>query len=105
MFLGVGSGRHAEQTAKFSLLSSRCFASASPIGMGTNRLVDPHGDQIIAAAEAALTGVGKTGSVPPLWDGRAAERIVRFQGRGVDDSVRSKAHLLATISPMRHVLS
>jgi UDP-N-acetylglucosamine 2-epimerase (non-hydrolysing) len=46
------------------------------IRMGTNQLVDPRGDQIVAAAEAALNGGGKRGNVPPLWDGRAAERIV-----------------------------
>jgi UDP-N-acetylglucosamine 2-epimerase (non-hydrolysing) len=51
------------------------------IRMGTNRLVDPRGDQIVAAAEAVLNGGGKRGSVPPLWDGRAAERIVEtFRG-------------------------
>jgi UDP-N-acetylglucosamine 2-epimerase (non-hydrolysing) len=46
------------------------------IRLGTNRLVDSRRDSIVAAAEAALNGDAKRGSVPPLWDGRAAERIV-----------------------------
>jgi UDP-N-acetylglucosamine 2-epimerase (non-hydrolysing) len=46
------------------------------IRMGTNQLVDPRSGPIVAAAEAALNGGGKRGNVPPLWDGRAAQRIV-----------------------------
>jgi len=101
----VGKARRADRQ---SSPCSRAGASPAPLQleMGANRLVDPLGNQIIAATKAALTGVGKKGSVPPLWDGRAAEREDRaLSGRGVDDSVRSKAQLLATISPMRHVLS
>ena len=33
-------------------------------------------EAILSAAREILSGNGKEGNVPPLWDGRAAERIV-----------------------------
>jgi UDP-N-acetylglucosamine 2-epimerase (non-hydrolysing) len=43
---------------------------------GTNILVGPYPDKILAAAENILNGNIKTGQIPKYWDGRAAERIV-----------------------------
>jgi UDP-N-acetylglucosamine 2-epimerase (non-hydrolysing) len=45
---------------------------------GTNTLVGNHPARILAAARAILAGQGKPGRIPALWDGKAAERIVRL---------------------------
>jgi UDP-N-acetylglucosamine 2-epimerase (non-hydrolysing) len=45
------------------------------VSMGTNTLIGRDPDRMLAAARAILRGEGKRGSVPPLWDGRAAVRI------------------------------
>jgi UDP-N-acetylglucosamine 2-epimerase (non-hydrolysing) len=44
---------------------------------GTNRLVPPRRDAIVAAAERALARRSPARPVIERWDGRAAERIVR----------------------------
>jgi len=46
------------------------------IEIGTNDLIGRSPEKVIAAAERVLRGGWKRGSAPPLWDGRAAERIV-----------------------------
>jgi UDP-N-acetylglucosamine 2-epimerase (non-hydrolysing) len=46
------------------------------VSHGTNEVVGTDPARIIAAARAILAGRAKTGRIPPLWDGRAAERIV-----------------------------
>jgi UDP-N-acetylglucosamine 2-epimerase (non-hydrolysing) len=43
---------------------------------GTNVVVGTDRDRILAEARAILMGRGKTGGVPALWDGQAAQRIV-----------------------------
>ncbi len=43
---------------------------------GTNQIVGQDPARIVAAAREALAGKMPAGRVPPLWDGRAAERIV-----------------------------
>jgi len=43
---------------------------------GTNTVVGCDTVRIVTEASAILDGGGKTGQVPELWDGRAAERIV-----------------------------
>jgi len=48
----------------------------STIEMGTNKLVGTQPDVIVAAALQALSGNSAPGTLPPLWDGHAAERIV-----------------------------
>jgi UDP-N-acetylglucosamine 2-epimerase (non-hydrolysing) len=46
------------------------------ISQGTNLLVGTDSLQIRTAAQDILAGKSKAGRIPPLWDGRAAERIV-----------------------------
>jgi UDP-N-acetylglucosamine 2-epimerase (non-hydrolysing) len=45
---------------------------------GSNRLVGTEPSRVISAALDILEGRGKTGKIPPLWDGQAAQRIVRI---------------------------
>lgn len=47
------------------------------VTIGTNCLVESKHEALIAAAQAALNGGWKRGAVPDLWDGMAAQRIVR----------------------------
>jgi UDP-N-acetylglucosamine 2-epimerase (non-hydrolysing) len=48
------------------------------ISQGTNRLVGTDPSKMLRAAREILAGNHKTGSLPPLWDGKAAERIVEI---------------------------
>jgi len=45
------------------------------VTMGTNRLIGHDTERMKSEVRAILSGDCKKGSVPPLWDGRAAERI------------------------------
>jgi UDP-N-acetylglucosamine 2-epimerase (non-hydrolysing) len=47
------------------------------VASGTSTLVGNDVDRILTAATAALNGAPRPAQVPPLWDGHAAERIVR----------------------------
>jgi UDP-N-acetylglucosamine 2-epimerase (non-hydrolysing) len=42
---------------------------------GTNEVVGTDPARILAGARAALTGHGKQGRCPALWDGKAGERV------------------------------
>jgi UDP-N-acetylglucosamine 2-epimerase (non-hydrolysing) len=44
---------------------------------GTNTLVGVDPEKIVAGAKAALSGRGKGGRTPELWDGKASERIAK----------------------------
>ena len=48
------------------------------ISHGTNQLVGTDPAKIVAAVRGILAGQAKPGRIPPLWDGRAAERIVEI---------------------------
>jgi UDP-N-acetylglucosamine 2-epimerase (non-hydrolysing) len=48
------------------------------ISEGTNLLVGSDPEKIVAAARDILAGKRKVGRVPPLWDGKAAQRIVEI---------------------------
>lgn len=50
------------------------------VSMGTNVLVNPSRDGIMGAFERFLRAEHPVGSLPPLWDGHAAERIVHQIG-------------------------
>ncbi len=45
------------------------------VAMGTNILVGRDTEKLREEVERIVAGQGKVGSVPPLWDGQAAERI------------------------------
>lgn len=45
------------------------------VTMGTNTLVGQDSQKLASELSAILEGRGKRGSVPPLWDGHAGERI------------------------------
>lgn len=45
------------------------------VELGTNVLVPPSPDGITTAVDRVLRGDRREGTIPPLWDGRAAERI------------------------------
>ncbi len=47
------------------------------ISLGTNILVGSDTKKIIAESDRILDGKGKKGQIPPLWDGKASERIVK----------------------------
>jgi UDP-N-acetylglucosamine 2-epimerase (non-hydrolysing) len=51
------------------------------VTLGTNELAGRDPDAIIALGRQALAGRWKRGSVPPLWDGRAGERIAAVVAR------------------------
>jgi UDP-N-acetylglucosamine 2-epimerase (non-hydrolysing) len=46
--------------------------------IGTNRLGGVRTETILAAYREITAGQGRGGEIPPLWDGRAAERIVEI---------------------------
>ena len=48
------------------------------VDQGTNTIVGQDRGQIIAVVQEVLQNGGKSGRVPELWDGRAAERIKRI---------------------------
>jgi len=54
---------------------------------GTNQLVGIDPEKIVAAGIAALSGEGKKGSVPELWDGKSGERIAAVLSRYVGEGV------------------
>ena len=45
------------------------------ITTGTNQLIGRDMDRLVAEARRVLNGTLKPGGIPPLWDGRASERI------------------------------
>jgi UDP-N-acetylglucosamine 2-epimerase (non-hydrolysing) len=47
------------------------------VSQGTNCVVGTEPAAVLAAVEEILATGGKRGRIPPLWDGRAAERITR----------------------------
>jgi UDP-N-acetylglucosamine 2-epimerase (non-hydrolysing) len=57
------------------------------ISEGTNLLVGTDPRKILAAAPEILAGRSKAGRVPPLWDGKAAERIVGILLRRQFDAI------------------
>ena len=46
------------------------------VELGTNRVVGTDEERIVSEAEAALENGGGQCRVPPLWDGRAADRVL-----------------------------
>jgi UDP-N-acetylglucosamine 2-epimerase (non-hydrolysing) len=50
------------------------------VSVGTNRLVGEDIDGLPAVVDAVLSDVYPRGSVPPLWDGKASQRIAQHIG-------------------------
>jgi UDP-N-acetylglucosamine 2-epimerase (non-hydrolysing) len=53
------------------------------VDVGTNTLVGRDPERMRAEARRILAGQGKAGRIPPLWDGKASERIAEIVVRGV----------------------
>ena len=51
------------------------------VELGTNVVAGASTEGILAAYQSQLNGNGKKGRVPPLWDGKASERIWNALGR------------------------
>lgn len=51
--------------------------------VGSNRLVGNKPENILAAFRDIMSGGGPPCGIPPLWDGRAADRIVEILMRGI----------------------
>ena len=47
------------------------------IALGTNELVGTNPDNLSSYLDRLFAGEWKKGSIPPLWDGKAAERIIK----------------------------
>jgi UDP-N-acetylglucosamine 2-epimerase (non-hydrolysing) len=54
--------------------------------IGTNILVGNDTTKLCSELSKILAGNAKQGSIPPLWDGRASERIADIVVRGVPPS-------------------
>jgi UDP-N-acetylglucosamine 2-epimerase (non-hydrolysing) len=50
------------------------------VSVGTNVIVGDHREKLRAELAKVISGRGKTGSIPPLWDGHAGERIAATLG-------------------------
>ena len=58
------------------------------VEQGTNTVVGTDTDKILASYEAVMSGKGKAGRVPELWDGNAAQRIVEVINKWVAERGR-----------------
>ena len=56
--------------------------------IGTNELVTPSKAALLEAFERLQQAPWKRGGVPPLWDGRAAERVLNALEEALDSACR-----------------
>ena len=80
-FILTDSGGIQEETTALSIpcITIRPTTERpSTVDIGTNILIQPQKDIMIAAIDDMLHAKKKTGNVPPLWDGKAAERITKI---------------------------
>jgi len=93
-FVMTDSGRLQEETTALGVpcLTLREHTERpETIDIGTNTLVGVCPERIVVEAESVLNGRYKSGHLPELWDGNAAERIVvvlkaQHTGMGASDS-------------------
>ena len=74
IYLGVGSGSHAEQTGKIMIEFERPIT----VKEGINTVVGNNPDNIINTALNILKNGISRKKIPKYWDGKAAERIIRI---------------------------
>lgn len=80
-FVLTDSGGVQEETTVFGVPCWTARTSTErpcTVSIGTNTMVEPSANGIRQALHAALTSPSKIGTIPPLWDGKAAERIVQI---------------------------
>jgi UDP-N-acetylglucosamine 2-epimerase (non-hydrolysing) len=65
------------------------------ITVGTNQLVGRDVAKVGAAAQEVLSGKARSGGIPPLWDGKAAERIADVLVRELARESVGRAHFSA----------
>ncbi len=73
------SGGVQEETTVFGVPCATLRSSTErpvTVTIGTNELISRTADGIVDSVERVLSGRWKKGSIPPLWDGKAASRIV-----------------------------
>jgi UDP-N-acetylglucosamine 2-epimerase (non-hydrolysing) len=51
------------------------------VALGTNKLLGEDPESLVGEVAAILAGKGKKGTVPPLWDGKAGDRIAAIISR------------------------
>jgi UDP-N-acetylglucosamine 2-epimerase (non-hydrolysing) len=81
MFVLTDSGGIQEETTALSIpcITARTTTERpSTVTLGTNRLVPPTREALLDAIHDVLAGKHRVGTVPPLWDGHASERIAQL---------------------------
>jgi UDP-N-acetylglucosamine 2-epimerase (non-hydrolysing) len=48
------------------------------VDIGTNELIGTDPEKLRKALKQLLSGQWKQGNIPPMWDGKTAERIVEW---------------------------
>ena len=78
-FVMTDSGGIQEETTYFGvpcLTLRENTERPSTVDIGTNHLVGTNQQEIVRCVDRIMKGEWKKGGIPPLWDGRASERIV-----------------------------
>jgi UDP-N-acetylglucosamine 2-epimerase (non-hydrolysing) len=73
------------------------------VSMGTNILVGRDIHRLRSEMEKILAGDGKHGKVPPLWDGKAAERIAQVMAQSQSSGARSPAQRRSVVGRRRNM--
>ena len=63
---------------RIEILDSASHFDPKSGGTFSNQIVGTNSERIIAAYKSAVDGNLREFQIPPLWDGKAAERIVRI---------------------------
>ena len=72
------------------------------VTVGTNVIIGSDMNLLYRTVKAVLSGEGKNGGIPPLWDGRAAERIAQIiAGNGIDATPDGSGRRLECEKPRR----
>jgi len=88
-FVMTDSGGIQEETTYFGipcLTMRENTERPSTVEIGTNRLVGTNQEVIRQSVLEIVSGKWKKGTIPPLWDGHASERIVEHLKQWGDQS-------------------